>query len=413
MVKRFRVAFSFAGEKRPFVRDVAQILALRFGEEAILYDKFHEAEFARPDLGFYLPDLYANEADLIVVVFGQEYNNKEWCGLEWRAIYGLLKQNKDEGILLMGWDGVQPEGLHGLAGVLSLDGKTPATVAGLILERLARNEGKPRDWYRGQPEAPMEGSPLRPSPSAVDRGGSGLVIRSFAPMGPDPAGLALPPLDLTDLFNDREPIHDEVWLRPIPERIQAVLPEFARLPMPLLLALHTHLSIAWHLGTQLTAKRGFIVRLRQRGQAGEELWDGATLEEPPESCRWQRSELALNRGPDLALVLSVSRLALADVERAIQTLALPIHRLLHFALPEPGPRAIANGSQACWLVEGLISDVARVVQADLPPRIHLFAACPVAMAFLLGQQADALGPTTVYEFPFQQPDRCYKPGMSS
>jgi hypothetical protein len=48
MVKRFRVAFSFAGEKRPFVRDVAQILALRFGEEAILYDKFHEAEFCAP-----------------------------------------------------------------------------------------------------------------------------------------------------------------------------------------------------------------------------------------------------------------------------------------------------------------------------------------------------------------------------
>jgi hypothetical protein len=101
------------------------------------------------------------------------------------------------------------------------------------------------------------------------------------------------------------------------------------------------------------------------------------------------------------------------VERAIQTLALPIHRLLHFALPEPGPRAIAKGSQACWFVEGLIRDAAPVVQADLPQRIHLFTACPVAMAFLLGQQADALGPTTVYEFPFQQPDRCYKPGMAS
>jgi hypothetical protein len=104
-------------------------------------------------------------------------------------------------------------------------------------------------------------------------------------MGPYPAGLALPPLDLTDLFNDREPIHEAVWLRAIPERIQAALPEFARWPMPLELALHTHLFIAWHLGTQLTAKRGFIVRLRQRGQAGEELWDGATPEEPPENCR--------------------------------------------------------------------------------------------------------------------------------
>lgn len=45
--KRFRIAFSFAGEKRDFVAEVAGILAKRFGEAAILYDKFHEAEFAR------------------------------------------------------------------------------------------------------------------------------------------------------------------------------------------------------------------------------------------------------------------------------------------------------------------------------------------------------------------------------
>ena len=49
--KRFRIAFSFAGEKRDFVAQVAAILAKRFGEAAILYDKYHEAEFSRGDLG--------------------------------------------------------------------------------------------------------------------------------------------------------------------------------------------------------------------------------------------------------------------------------------------------------------------------------------------------------------------------
>ena len=42
--KRFRIAFSFAGEKRDYVSKVAAILANRFDEEKILYDKFHEAE---------------------------------------------------------------------------------------------------------------------------------------------------------------------------------------------------------------------------------------------------------------------------------------------------------------------------------------------------------------------------------
>jgi len=53
--KRFHIAFSFAGEKRDFVSRVAAILARRFGEPVILYDKYHEAEFARARLGRYLP----------------------------------------------------------------------------------------------------------------------------------------------------------------------------------------------------------------------------------------------------------------------------------------------------------------------------------------------------------------------
>jgi hypothetical protein len=37
----------------------------------------------------------------------------------------------------------------------------------------------------------------------------------------------------------------------------------------------------------------------------------------------------------------------------------------------------------------------------------------VSLAFLLGQQADALGPTTVYEFDSNHPSRRYTPGMAS
>ena len=90
--KRFRIAFSFAGEKREFVAQVAANLARHFGEAAILYDKYHEAEFSRHRLGFDLPDLYHNNSDLIVPVFCPDYENKEWCGLEWDAIHDLLKK---------------------------------------------------------------------------------------------------------------------------------------------------------------------------------------------------------------------------------------------------------------------------------------------------------------------------------
>ena len=85
--KRFRIAFSFAGEKRDYVSEVAAILAKQFGEAAILYDKFHEAEFANADLAFDLPDLYKHASDLIVAVFCPDYEHKEWCGLEARKVH--------------------------------------------------------------------------------------------------------------------------------------------------------------------------------------------------------------------------------------------------------------------------------------------------------------------------------------
>ena len=57
-------------------RQVAAILAKRFGEAAILYDKFHKAEFARDDLVAYLTKLYRDDSELIVAVLCPDYDKK-------------------------------------------------------------------------------------------------------------------------------------------------------------------------------------------------------------------------------------------------------------------------------------------------------------------------------------------------
>jgi hypothetical protein len=145
--KRFRVAFSFAGEKRDFVAQVAALLASRFGEKAILYDKYHEAEFARRDLGIYLPDLYHDQSDLVIVVVCPDYDEKEWTGLEWTAIHDLLKERKDDDVMLCRFEHAEVRGLYSTAGFVELDSKTPEQTATLILERLALNEGKPKDYF--------------------------------------------------------------------------------------------------------------------------------------------------------------------------------------------------------------------------------------------------------------------------
>ena len=150
--KRFRIAFSFAGEKRDFVEQVAAILARRFGKGRILYDRYHKGEFSRSDLAFYLPDLYEKGADLVVAVFCPDYEKKEWCGLEWNAIFGLLKKRKVDEVMLTRFGHAEGKGLHGLAGYTDLDGLTPEQAASVILERLAVNEGKPQDYYAAPPD---------------------------------------------------------------------------------------------------------------------------------------------------------------------------------------------------------------------------------------------------------------------
>lgn len=145
--KRFRVALSFSGEKRDYVAKVAAMLAARLGEAAVLYDKYHEAEFARRDLGLYLADLYHDESDLVIVILSREYETKEWCGLEWDAIFDLLKKRRNEEIMLCRFDHAAKRGLYSTAGFVELDGKTVDEATACILERLALNEGKPRDYY--------------------------------------------------------------------------------------------------------------------------------------------------------------------------------------------------------------------------------------------------------------------------
>jgi hypothetical protein len=144
---RVRIACSFAGEKREFVAQVARLLADRFGEAAILYDKFHEAEFAVYDQGLRLPNLYAEQSELIVPVLCPAYDAKRWTGWEWVHIYGLLTRADGHRVMPSRFEYAKADGLSPAAGFIELDDKTPEQFATLILERLALNEGKPKDHY--------------------------------------------------------------------------------------------------------------------------------------------------------------------------------------------------------------------------------------------------------------------------
>src|SRR4051794_25633831 len=104
MLKRFRIALSFPGEKRPFVEKVADFLGQALGWGKVLYDNWYEGEFARPNLDIYLQKLYHDQSELIAVFLCAEYEKKEWCGLEARAIRDLIKSRQDDALMLLRFD---------------------------------------------------------------------------------------------------------------------------------------------------------------------------------------------------------------------------------------------------------------------------------------------------------------------
>jgi hypothetical protein len=178
--KRFRVAFSFPGEQRDYVEPIAGILADRFGEEAILYDRYHTAEFARDDLGFYLPELYHDDTDLIVVVLCADYERKEWCGLEWRAIFDIMKKRRSGDVMYFRVDDAEIRGVFSTAGYVPAASFPPDQAATLILQRLALNEGKPNPSPAGvtqqRKQNPSPRLRVKPNPGLVKN----VVIAAFS-----------------------------------------------------------------------------------------------------------------------------------------------------------------------------------------------------------------------------------------
>jgi len=112
--RRFKVALSFSGEHRIFVSKIADDLAKNYTKNFVLYDEYHRAEFARPNLDTHLQTLYRDESDLIVVFICSKYNKKEWTGIEWRAIRDLMNHKEnDERIMFVKCDEGTVDGVFG------------------------------------------------------------------------------------------------------------------------------------------------------------------------------------------------------------------------------------------------------------------------------------------------------------
>lgn len=137
---RFKVALSFPGEKRSYVASVAEELKKRLGTGAVFYDKDFTAQLARPNLDTLLQRIYLNNSDLVVVFLCADYERKQWCGLEWRAIRTIIKNKSDHAIMFMRFDGADVSGSMSIDGYVDLEEYSPIQAARMIVERVRLND---------------------------------------------------------------------------------------------------------------------------------------------------------------------------------------------------------------------------------------------------------------------------------
>jgi hypothetical protein len=137
---RFKVALSFPGEKREYVATVAAEVKKRLGQGSVFYDKDFTAQLARPNLDTLLQRIYLNNSDLVVVFLCSEYEKKQWCGLEWRAIRTIIKNKNDYAIMFMRFDNADVSGTLSIDGYVDLEEHTPIQAARMIVERVRLND---------------------------------------------------------------------------------------------------------------------------------------------------------------------------------------------------------------------------------------------------------------------------------
>jgi hypothetical protein len=138
--RRFDVALSFPGELRRDVATLARELAKSLGKSQVFYDDYYKAELARPNLDLYLQSIYLEHSELVVVIVAAKYDEKDWCGIEWRAIREMIKKREGPRIMFLRADDASVSGMFSVDGYIDMRGRTPQELASLIRERLALPE---------------------------------------------------------------------------------------------------------------------------------------------------------------------------------------------------------------------------------------------------------------------------------
>ena len=132
----FDVALSFPGEARSLVEPIAIELERNIGPNSYFYDNNYVSQLARPSLDTLLQDIYRNRSKLVVVFLSGDYQRKEWCGIEFRAIKEIIMEREHKKIMFVRLDDASVDGVFKTDGYVDGRKFNPEDIARFIQERI-------------------------------------------------------------------------------------------------------------------------------------------------------------------------------------------------------------------------------------------------------------------------------------
>ena len=168
------------------------------------------------------------------------------------------------------------------------------------------------------------------------------------------------------------------------------------------------LATAIYAGSVFSDVRGFHVAVP--GRSGDGTWTGdISSDGGHQSHSIARTDHALGHGDELAVGLNVSGDLTATVLRHVQTVTLPVERLIVVSVPKPARDALANPAEVRgWTAE--VTDQLRAVAEGGWPRVHIFFYGPRSAAVLLGHRWNRMPPAQLWDD--LGPGRGYTPAFA-
>lgn len=169
------------------------------------------------------------------------------------------------------------------------------------------------------------------------------------------------------------------------------------------LELDTHATIAFAAGHELDVKCGIdLAPIQKTISAGKQVWRPTDIALINDYSDWTYMEHHLDKGPDVAIAISVTHDISEDVGYYIDQNSLPVGRIITCYIDgkAPGATSITDANHAFFLANHISTKIKSRSIKERLAHLHIFYSGPNGLIFFIGQLSKSFGACTMYEFDF-------------